>query len=179
MRAVSLYLILVTIIAIAGCGGSSTFPSGTDLPDCAAANIPVPPVGGWSVTLQLAAQQFPPSPTNCLNGSYQAQMSLTPFDVVFAPTQPNGQVWLYVEFSVTQSNVIEQNVGEAITVPPNVILPGRKFYIESYYILPPWTPMQGPLVIKGNTLSAAPNGNEAFQIDPGSPVEMALYSVGP
>lgn len=171
-------LILASVCVLAACGPSG-WQADTNLPSCATETINNVAAGGYSVNLEIAAQQYPYNPVNCLTGVFQARASLTPFDIQFAPSQTNSQVLLYFELSDSQTNYLEPNIGEVITVPSSEIVANRSFYIDSYYVLPPWTLMQGPLYIKGNTLSDEPSGNLSFELDPNTEYEMVLYSVGP
>jgi hypothetical protein len=67
-------------------------------------------------------------------GPFTTQTSLTPIDSAYVPSEPNAQVLLYLAFTSPVDQDILGNPGVSFTVSPDLIVPGRTFWMaDNYY----------------------------------------------
>jgi hypothetical protein len=172
-------LALAASVLTAGCGGGGA--NVNTPPPCSTYTMSFPAVAGIAASATVNAYSDQYNPPDCIVGPFATQASTTPIDAAYVPAQANGKTLLYLAFTSPAYQDILGWPGVSITVPAALIVPGRTFWMaDNYYgFASSWLAAQGPLTVRGTTLSAPVQANDDWYLDAGADFDLALYEVGP
>lgn len=169
---------LAVLTMLCGCGGSGSNLLGLGGTSCSphVYTLAFPSSGGYSVSGQLT------SAGQCFSSAKVTTSTSAsgPIDgAAFTPSDPTGQVLLYLGISFSTAEYANGLPSLSITLPSGIATGNRAFYVaaNSDGTIFGWMAgLQGPVTATGSTISI-PSGGGNTTFDANQEEELAIYSV--